>query len=58
MKSVEAQLNSALDEIEAYKRIVASLKHALHETQIKVAATERANILREAMLPASSIVPT
>lgn len=55
MMSLEAKYNQLLDENAALLRVISQLKTALHETQIKVAATERANILREAMLPIPSI---
>ena len=53
--SIEAKYNQILDENAFLTRTIKQLKVALHQMQIDKAAEHRANILREAMLPASSI---
>jgi hypothetical protein len=55
MVSIETKYNQLLDENAFLTRTIQQLKVALHQMQIERAATERANTLSEAMLPASSI---
>jgi hypothetical protein len=53
--SVEVKYNQLLEENAALTRIIKQLKATIHGMQIEKAATERAAILRDAMLPEVSV---
>ena len=55
MISIEAELNKVLAENQQIRQENTELKAAIHEMRIAKAATERADILRDAMLPVESI---
>ena len=55
MKSIEVQLNEALDNNRFLERQIVSLRHALTQARLEAAAIKRKHILKEAMLEAESI---
>lgn len=55
MTSIEAQLNEALAGIARLEQENAGLKVTIHELQIAKAASERADMLRDSMLPGVSV---
>ena len=55
MKSIEAQLNEALDLLKCRDAEIVTLKKVIHEKQIIIAKTERDGKLKESGLPAGAV---
>lgn len=55
MRSLEVQMNQAIDQLKEKDKLIISLKKVIHQKQITIATIQRDWLLKEAKLPADAV---